>query len=298
MLVTGFLGSGKTTLVRQLIDHYAGSQKIAIIQNEYAGVNIDARELKQSGKSFELLEINNGSVFCVCLLGSFVHALSGFIARHQPDLIILEASGLSDPISIGQVISAPALSQLVWLAHIYTIVDALNFRKTLQRVGRNAHQIRVADTLIINKCDLAGESIAGIRTELSRINPYARMIETNFCRIELTAGTPIREFISIAGKQIAPSAGRPDINSVVIKTTKTVSAENLGHFIRKYSLIAYRIKGYVISNEGTMAVQASFTQTEIARVAGYFSTTELVIIGPEIDQKDLQTEFESLCGGH
>ena len=142
-LVTGFLGSGKTTLIKQFIDRYADSKKIAIIQNEYADVNIDSRELKQTGKSFELLEMNNGSVFCVCLLGSFVHSLADFIHQHQPDLVILEASGLSDPITISQIISSSALRNLIWLAHSYTIVDALNFQKTIERVGRNTQQIRV-----------------------------------------------------------------------------------------------------------------------------------------------------------
>ena len=83
-LVTGFLGSGKTTLIKQFIERYADSKKIAIIQNEYAEVNIDSRELKLTGKSFELLEMNNGSVFCVCLLGSFIHSLADFI--HQQSM--------------------------------------------------------------------------------------------------------------------------------------------------------------------------------------------------------------------
>ena len=90
-LVTGFLGSGKTTLIKQFIGSYADLKKIAIIQNEFAEVNIDSRDLRETRKSFELLEMNNGSVFCVCLLGSFVYSLASFIEEHHPDLIILEA---------------------------------------------------------------------------------------------------------------------------------------------------------------------------------------------------------------
>ena len=294
-LVTGFLGSGKTTLIKQFIERYADSKKIAIIQNEYADVNIDSRELKKAGKSFELLEMNNGSVFCVCLLGSFVHSLADFIHQHQPDLIILEASGLSDPITISQVISSSALRNLIWLAHSYTIVDALNFQKTLERVGRNTQQIRIADTIVLNKCDLAVESLAEILRKLLIINPFAKIVETSYCKIELSEELAFHFPVSLIGNGQNEGSGRPDVGSAVIKCTKAVSSENLDQFIRKYSLITYRIKGYVDTLNGPVAVQASFEHIEIKPVPDNPYHTEMVIIGPGIDQKVLQQEFEYLC---
>ncbi len=294
-LVTGFLGSGKTTLIKQLIGCYADSKKIAVVQNEYADVNIDSRELRQTGKSFELLEINNGSVFCVCLLGSFVHSLAGFIHQHQPDLIILEASGLSDPISISQIISASALRNLIWLAHTYTVVDALNFQKTIERVGRNTHQIRVADTIVLNKCDLAVKSLPEIRIKLLVINPFAKIVETSFCSIDFFSESVFHFPVSVIGIDQIESSGRPDAGSVIIKLTKPITTENLDKFIHKYSLITYRIKGYIDTTTGPVAVQTSFERIEIKPVPDNPYHTEMVIIGPEIDQQILQQEFENLC---
>ncbi|MCX6239010.1 MAG: CobW family GTP-binding protein [Bacteroidia bacterium] len=294
-LVTGFLGSGKTTLIKRFIECYADSKKIVVIQNEYAEVNIDSCELKQTGKSFELLEMNNGSVFCVCLLGSFVHSLSDFIHEHQPDLIILEASGLSDPISISQIISAPALRNLIWLAHTYTVVDALNFQKTIERVGRNTHQIRIADTIVLNKCDLLAESLREIRSKLLMINPFAKIVETSFGCIEFVPGSVFHLPVAVIGTELYESSGRPDVGSAVIKLMKPVSPDNLDLFIQKYSLITYRIKGYVSTTKGSVAVQTSFGQIEIKSVNHNSYHTEIVIIGPEIDQKVLQLEFENLC---
>ncbi len=291
-LVTGFLGSGKTTLIKQFIGCYADSKKIAVIQNEFAEVNIDSRELRRTGKSFELLEMNNGSVFCVCLLGSFVHSLSDFISEHQPDLIILEASGLSDPISISQVISAPALHHLIWLAHTYTVVDAPNFFKTIERIGRNVHQIRVADTIVLNKCDLAGELLPGIRSKLSSVNPFAKVIETTFAQIEFITGSEFRSPMPVNGNEKFPNSGKPDISSAVIKLAKAVPRENLDRFILKYSSLTYRIKGYVMTTKGNVAVQTSFGQIEIAPLSENLYLTEIVIIGPGIDQKIVQAEFE------
>lgn len=294
-LVTGFLGSGKTTLIKQFIGRYADSKKVAIIQNEYADVNIDSLELKQTGKSFELLEMNNGSVFCVCLLGSFVHSLADFIHHHQPDLVILEASGLSDPITISQIISSSALRNLIWLTHSYTIVDALNFQKTIERVGRNTHQIRVADTIVLNKCDLEVESLSEIRRKLLIINPFAKIVETSYCKIELSEEFTFHLPDSLIGINQKENAGRPDVGSAVIKCTNAVSTENLDCFIRKYSLITYRMKGYVETVNGPMAVQTSFEHIEIKPVPDNPYHTEMVVIGPEINQKVLQQEFENLC---
>lgn len=294
-LVTGFLGSGKTTLIKQFIEFYADSKKIAVIQNEYAEVNIDSRELKQTGKYFELLEMNSGSVLCVCLLGSFVHSLTDFIQKHQPDLIILEASGLSDPISISQIISAHPLRNFIWLAHTYTVVDAFNFQKTIERVGRNTHQIRVANTVVLNKCDLAVESLAEIRNKLLIINPFAIIVETSFCSIDFSSESVFHLPVSLIGTQQNENSGRPDVSSIVIKLVKPISTENLNLFILKYSLITYRIKGYVCTTKGPVAVQTSFSQIEIKPIADNQYHTDMVIIGPDIDQKTSQQEFEYLC---
>ena len=292
-LVTGFLGSGKTTLLKKYLETFSETRKIAIIQNEYAEVNIDARELKKTGRSFEILEMNNGSVFCVCLLGDFVRSLNEFILEHRPDVVILEASGLSDPISISQMLSAPALKNLVWLAHTYTVVDALNFDKTLQRVRRNLHQIQVADTLVINKCDLATDHIDEIVSRIKSINPFADVVKAAYCDMTFNEVFKFRPPVYRNSEQ--KDEGRPDIDSVVIKTTKIISLANLHLFLQKWIHKTYRMKGYVITEEGGFTLQSSFEQFQLLDIKGYKDPTQMVILGPDLDNRLLQKEFEELC---
>ena len=294
-LVTGFLGSGKTTLIKHFIRSFADAKKMAIIQNEFAEVNIDGRELVKTGKPFELLEINNGSVFCVCLLGSFVHSLADFIQQHKPDLVILEASGLSDPISIGQILSSSPLRDLVWLSHIYTVIDALNFQKAIDRVRQTLHQIRVADTIVLNKCDLVDNQVVEIKNKLRTINPFAKIAETSFCNIELDHTARFHPPVSIIGTEPLGSPGRPDLCSVVIKSSMIISQGQLELFIEKYCLIAYRIKGYVVTTTGVTAIQSSFDQIGFQSVINQYYPTEIVLIGPELDNKYIHQEFEDLC---
>ncbi len=90
-LVTGFLGSGKTTFLKRILNKYASEKKVAIIQNEFAPANIDGTDLKNDEKKFEILEINNGSVFYPSHLRNFLDNIAvllifkhnGFAFRHQ-----------------------------------------------------------------------------------------------------------------------------------------------------------------------------------------------------------------------
>ncbi len=148
------MGSGKTTFLKRIIEKYSDEEKIGIIQNEFAPANIDGAELKKSGKDFSLLEINNGSVFCVCLLGNFVRSLENFIDEYKPDIVIIEASGLSDTTSISEVVSSGTLSEKIYLASNWCVVDAQNFAKAGLMKQRVSHQIRMADVVVINKTDL------------------------------------------------------------------------------------------------------------------------------------------------
>ena len=135
ILVTGFLGSGKTTFLKRLLARYSGDGKIGIIQNEFAPGSVDGTELKQSGMPFEILEVNNGSVFCVCLLGSFIKSLRTFVEEYQPEALILEASGLSDPISIGEI------GGFRVRFHLYTVPGQIYYRSNRRLVLRGADSI-------------------------------------------------------------------------------------------------------------------------------------------------------------
>ena len=109
-LINGFLGSGKTTLLKRILNEYADDKKIGVIQNEFAAINVDSAELQREQKTFAILEVNRGSVFCVCLLSDFITSLRHFIDDHHPEALFLEASGLSDPISIIELLSARIIS--------------------------------------------------------------------------------------------------------------------------------------------------------------------------------------------
>lgn len=288
-IISGFLGSGKTTFLKRIIEQAATNRKIGIIQNEFAPANIDGAELKKSG-DFDLLEINNGSVFCVCLLGNFTRSLEKFIDEHQPDIVIIEASGLSDTTSISEVISAGSLSEKIYLASNWCIVDAQNFAKAGLMKQRVNHQLRMADVVVINKTDLASEGTKTMEAEIKKINPFAEIKHSTYCNIDFELGNQAIGKFYFGNVKTMP---RPDVNSMVIKSSKKVNREDLQKFLTDWAAKAYRIKGYINLKEGvTVAVQCTFNDIKLIDVEDSFHPTELIALSDQFTLREWNKAFK------
>ncbi|MBN2637289.1 MAG: GTP-binding protein [Prolixibacteraceae bacterium] len=291
-IISGFLGSGKTTFLKRIINQYDSNQKIGIIQNEFAPANIDGVELKKNGHNFHLLEINNGSVFCVCLMGNFARALEKFINEHQPEILIIETSGLSDTTSISEVISSGKLAEKIYIASNWCIIDAQNFAKAGLMKERVVNQLRMADIVLINKADLITEGLDNLIQQIKQINPFAEIKTTSYCNIDFELGNTARNKIYFDDLK---TLARPDVNSMVIRTAKKVSKNALTDFLNDYSPKAYRIKGFINCSDGkTWAVQCTTTNVELVLADNAYHTTELIAISDQFTLKEWYQAFKKL----
>lgn len=291
-IISGFLGSGKTTFLKRIIEKYAEGTKLGIIQNEFAPSNIDGAELKKTNKDFELLELNNGSVFCVCLLGNFTRSLEKFIDEYKPDVVIIEASGLSDTTSIAEVISAGRLSEKIYLAANWCVVDAQNFVSVGLMKQRVLHQLRMADVVLINKIDLSSNGVENINEEIKKANPFAEIKQTTYCNLDFELGTSSSDKFYFEEVKTMP---RPDVNSMVIKSGRKIPQVSLVEFLRQWAPKAYRIKGFVNLTEGkTVAVQCVFDSVEIVEVGNTFQPTELVAITHQFTLREWNRAFKEI----
>lgn len=291
-IISGFLGSGKTTFLKRIIEQYSAEKKIGIIQNEFAPSNIDGAELKKSGEDFSLLEINNGSVFCVCLLGDFVRSLDKFIDEFQPDIIIIEASGLSDTTTVTEIVSAGALAEKIYQASNWCISDAQNFAKVGVMKQRVSHQLRMADVTVINKIDLVEGSIEQVEQEIKKINPFTAIKKSSYCNIDFELGNEaLNKFYFGEVKAMS----RPDINSMVIKSARQISKESLQIFLTEWAAKAYRIKGFVkLAGNKSVAVQCTFDAINIIDVEDGFHPTELVALSDQFTLREWNRAFKVL----
>ncbi|MBN2347845.1 MAG: GTP-binding protein [Bacteroidales bacterium] len=297
-LVTGFLGSGKTTFIQRVIDTLSDQFKIAIIQNEFAPSNFDGKELRRTtGKEFDLLEINNGSVFCVCLLSGFIVSFKKFVEDFRPDVIFIEASGLSDPVSIGQIFDSPDLQNLVFLAGSFCIIDAKNYLSMNTLMTRINHQVMVADYIIINKTDL-NDNYNPVLSRLNEINPFAEKFPVSFCNVSLDniLDKQTEEFQAGYKKMfvVSGTSGKPDINSAVLRTVKPLQKDKLESFITGIVPLCYRLKGYILLDDGkALALQATFGDYRTEIIEFPVKQTEIIAMGYNINVRTLKNLYQN-----
>lgn len=297
-LVTGFLGSGKTTLLKNILREYAGTMRIAIIQNEFAAVSTDGKELELTGSGFKLVEVNNGSVFCVCMLGNFAASVEKVIDEYAPELIFLEASGLSDPINILELLQDGLIRERVQLAEIITVVDVQNFDRALKLLTRSRHQVMVADRVLINKTDLFPEGVEGVRKSIEEINPFTAVVATSYCRLDAEMYLPEAgvEHLAAAAFGKSESEGRPDVKTSVLRINSKISPEGIGAFVAEMQEACPRIKGYVNATDGNVyMIQSVFDRFEQYVVAGYTGPSEIIAFGRNLTPKLLREKFLKHC---
>ena len=291
-LITGFLGSGKTTLIKRLIDTCADNLRVAVVQNEFAPASFDGNELKRlTNKQFHLLEVNNGSVFCVCLLSGFIRSLSKFVNDYAPEIVLLEASGLSDPVTIGELFGANELQERTYLAGSICIVDPASFLKMEKLQQRIVHQVQVADQIIINKIDLSGD-VGEVVQKIRQVNPLGKIQMAKYCDVRLddimdmqrNELFPRPSFTDLA----AQSSGRPDIKSAVFRTTKPLKKENVSLFFNAIMPHLIRLKGYILLDSGNfLAVQVSQNILQTESINKSVSQTEIIAMGYEMTAGDI-----------
>lgn len=291
-IVTGWLGSGKTTFIKKILNEYGSKKRIAVIQNEFAPSGVDGRELKSTKQPFELIEINNGSVFCVCQLDNFIKVLEKLVADYNPEAIFLESSGLADPISVAEVLQSYKIKDKVSLKSIFTVIDALNFERTFQMMSRFKHQVMVADTLIINKIDLKNDVQASVIDVISKWNPFAEVIKTSHCQINFDLIFEDKQSKNMMMLPIIKAGNKPNMGLSVLRMHNKVSKEQLTSFIEKIINTSYRIKGFVNLNDGTtIAVQSVYNNYELLKIEHYQGRTELIIFNNQYSPRELQELF-------
>lgn len=198
-VVTGFLGSGKTTFVNYILkaDH---GLKIAVIENEYGEVGIDDALVMETKE--EIFEMNNGCVCCT-VRGDLIRILTKLMKRKKKlDAILVETTGLADPAPVAQTFFVDdEIKEGMRLDSILTIVDSkhivqhLNEKKEAGIINESVQQIAFADRILLNKIDLVDEQEKeDIRERIQSINKVADIIETQFSKVELSKVLGIKAF--------------------------------------------------------------------------------------------------------
>lgn len=174
-LLFGFLGSGKTTLARRLLECRDPGEKTAVIVNEFGEVGIDGEILK--GTSVDVVELTSGCLCCT-LKGSLVLAVDELARQRGVERILVEATGLALPGDLVETLAIAVRKGVVEVGPIVTVVDALRFPKLLAGLGPfYADQVENADIVIVHKTDLVPpEAAFAVAARIREMNTEATIL--------------------------------------------------------------------------------------------------------------------------
>ena len=176
LLVTGFLGAGKTTVVNHLLAHAEG-RRIAAIVNDFGAINIDAELI--AGASDGVVSLANGCI-CCSLEGDLLRTLSTLLRRDpKPEYIVIETSGVADPADIVRNLMDPVILREAPLETVLCVMDAGTPPAALDDALMRS-QLRVADIVALSKLDLAEEGAGGrLREAIRALRVPAVVVDAN-----------------------------------------------------------------------------------------------------------------------
>jgi G3E family GTPase len=181
ILVTGFLGAGKTTLVNHLLSGSLG-KGAGLLVNDFGDIVVDGclirKELSPENERVKIFEVAGGSIFCSCKTADFALGMRMF-AGIRPERLIVEASGMADPSGMDRLLFDYRLAADFCLARVVCITDAVRTPRMMENLPALKRQIEAADLVLINKCDLAEENeLRAFESGIRLINPGADVQRT------------------------------------------------------------------------------------------------------------------------
>lgn len=315
-IFSGFLGSGKTTLIKKLIEEKFKDDKVAIIENEFGEVSIDGEILK--GSNVDVKEINSGCI-CCSIVGDFKKSIKDIIKTYTPTRIIIEPSGVAKLSDVIKSCKSIKCEEEFEMNYIFTLVDVSNFNMYLNNFGEfYKDQLIHGKTILLSRSNIIDEEkLKDIVAKIREINKSASIIASpletidgfDICEIADNDIDTLKEkqFSKLTSSIIRKTKLRGEdkksniadsvFDTVGIETTKIFTESNLKSIFNKID--ANKDFGFVLRGKGLVRVEGG-KWVEFHYTPGEFKIKEtkiqlkgkIAIIGEKIDKSKLRLLFK------
>ncbi|GAA0775970.1 hypothetical protein GCM10008908_28540 [Clostridium subterminale] len=249
-VLTGFLGSGKTTVLLRLLDALK-DKRVGVIQNEFGKLGIDGAILKRD--NIEMVEINRGSIFCSCLKISFAQALAE-MSKQGLEYVFVESSGLADPSNIEEIFEGVKvlLSEATYdLKGVLCLIDVVNFIEQLEDLETVNRQLKHCHMAIINKVDLIEEEeLKNVIKEVREVNPKCDIETCSFGEFGIDFLNKDLLVNQWAEGEESTNTVESKPKSLTMNFSSVVSKNKMEEFLNSIKKYSYRIKGFFNLNDG------------------------------------------------
>jgi putative photosynthetic complex assembly protein 2 len=273
-VVTGFLGSGKTTFMRQLLANARPEDRTLVLVNDFGEIGVDGQRLK--GRGADVVELPNGCI-CCSLRGDLTTRLRETALRFQPKRLLIEPSGVAELGELIQALYHPSLAGIVGPIKVYYLVDALGF---LESFGRNPRffelQARLAPALVLTKADLVGpETLTLVRETVGALNPDAQILNARFGVVDAAALAAVPSLAARAQGEPGHEHEHEHVGHALVLATEGRALGQatfaLGRLRELLDDLAAGVFGEVARAKGILRVEGGWVNFDIA--AGRLSIT-------------------------
>ena len=183
-MITGFLGSGKTTFLNRIINRFPEDMKLTILMNEFGEIGLDGTLIE--GEDIDMMEISKGSIFCVCVKTDFIKGLYELCTSVQPDVLLIESTGVANPSDLKRDLKLPIFNDRFHYLEQFCTIDAVHFLDAYEIYASLEKQIASSTVFIINKTDLASlKTIEDVKKIICEFHPDPIFFETTYADIPL-----------------------------------------------------------------------------------------------------------------
>jgi G3E family GTPase len=302
-LISGFLGAGKTTLIQKLLSEAFAHCRVALIENDFGEISVDAALLKTSG--VEVRELNSGCI-CCSLYGDFVRAIGQLIERFQPEIVLIEPSGVAKLSDVAKACGDPRLQDIARLKAKIVVADVRRCRAYLANFGEfYADQIDHADIIVLSRSGEYPERVAEAEALIRGRNSQARIFSAPWS--ELDSGAILAAAESAEGAEAATAADHHAaahehhhhhtadevFTSITLRSSRVFREPELRAGFERLSQLGgtvLRAKGIVAGPDGYLNVQ--YTPDELKISACDTPGGLLNFIGSGLKRQELQRLFE------
>lgn len=259
---SGFLGSGKTTIISHLVDELqALNKQVIYIKNEIGNENIDGQIME--GKNIQSKELLNGCICCT-LVGPFISAIEEIVSNFKPDRIIIEASGAADPAAIALMIDS---NPLLRRDGVIAVIDVLNFEgyKDISQTARN--QATFTDLIVFNKVELAEmavkQAVVGYVRELNDHSPIVEAPNGKISGALIFGANPdeLNGLLTLFHSEDHDQhhshedhLSKDGIETLSVHVPRPTSLEVLTNYLQSLPTVVFRVKGIIELIDGSQVL--------------------------------------------
>jgi G3E family GTPase len=296
-IVTGFLGSGKTTLLNHLLS--AGTfGRVAALINDFGAINIDAALI--ASVADEVVQLSNGCV-CCSVNGDLLTGAERVLDLDPPiDRIVVETSGLADPVPVGLTFLQTELRERTVLEAVITVVDCANFALDLFNSDAAMAQIVHGDVIVLNKIDLVDAAeVESLQRRVAIIKPRARTLRARHGVVPLAAliePRPDDETRAGSSERNGSHLAHDGFRAEAFRFTAPLSGQRLQAWLDEgLPAGVFRAKGLLRLDglEEAFVFQLSGSRAMFYPHGEEIGSSELVFIGRELDREALARRLRS-----